>query len=36
MADCAHWPQWEKADDFNALHLQFLAEHAAPASARAA
>jgi len=24
MSDCAHWPQWEKADDFNALHLEFL------------
>lgn len=28
MSDCAHWPQWEKADEFNALHLNFLAEHA--------
>ncbi len=27
MSDCAHWPQWEKADEFNALHLKFLAEH---------
>lgn len=26
MADCAHWPQWEKADEFNELHLAFLAE----------
>lgn len=25
MTDCAHWPQWEKADEFNALHLEFLA-----------
>ncbi len=25
MEDCAHWPQWEKADEFNALHLEFLA-----------
>lgn len=24
MRDCAHWPQWEKADEFNALHLEFL------------
>jgi 2-hydroxy-6-oxonona-2,4-dienedioate hydrolase len=24
MQDCAHWPQWEKADEFNALHTQFL------------
>lgn len=24
MSDCAHWPQWEKADEFNALHLDFL------------
>jgi 2-hydroxy-6-oxonona-2,4-dienedioate hydrolase len=29
MADCAHWPQWEKADDFNRLHLAFLAKHTA-------
>ncbi|WP_082545359.1 MULTISPECIES: alpha/beta fold hydrolase [unclassified Sphingomonas] len=28
MDDCAHWPQWEKADAFNALHLAFLARHA--------
>ena len=21
---CAHWPQWEAANDFNALHLDFL------------
>jgi len=28
MSDCAHWPQWEKADAFNALHLKFLAKHA--------
>ena len=28
MDDCAHWPQWEKADEFNALHLGFLAKHA--------
>lgn len=27
MSDCAHWPQWEKADEFNALHLAFLAKH---------
>ena len=26
MSDCAHWPQWEKADEFNAIHLAFLAE----------
>lgn len=24
MNGCAHWPQWEKADEFNALHLDFL------------
>ncbi len=29
MVDCAHWPQWEKADDFNRLHLAFLAKHTA-------
>lgn len=28
MSDCAHWPQWEKADEFNALHLEFLVAHA--------
>lgn len=33
MADCAHWPQWEKADEFNALHLAFLARHARTAVA---
>ena len=27
MQDCAHWPQWEKADAFNQLHLDFLAKH---------
>jgi 2-hydroxy-6-oxonona-2,4-dienedioate hydrolase len=27
MQDCAHWPQWEKADEFNHLHLAFLARH---------
>lgn len=29
MDDCAHWPQWEKANEFNQLHLAFLAEHSA-------
>lgn len=24
MKNCAHWPQWESADEFNALHLAFL------------
>jgi 2-hydroxy-6-oxonona-2,4-dienedioate hydrolase len=24
MQDCAHWPQWEKALEFNDLHLEFL------------
>lgn len=28
MDDCAHWPQWEKADAFNALHIDFLRTHA--------
>lgn len=28
MDDCAHWPQWEKADEFNALHIDFLRHHA--------
>jgi len=31
MDDCAHWPQWEKPDEFNRLHLEFLAEHTTPA-----
>ena len=30
MTDCAHWPQWEHADQFNRLHLDFLADHSAP------
>ncbi len=25
--DCAHWPQWEKPDEFNQLHLEFLKKH---------
>lgn len=29
MDDCAHWPQWERADDFNRLHIDFLARHSA-------
>jgi 2-hydroxy-6-oxonona-2,4-dienedioate hydrolase len=33
MDDCAHWPQWEKADEFNRLHLAFLARQTAHASA---
>ncbi|MEQ8936892.1 MAG: alpha/beta fold hydrolase [Amphiplicatus sp.] len=33
MSDCAHWPQWEKADEFNALHLDFLAGHAGSGNA---
>ena len=36
MADCAHWPQWERADEFNRLHLDFLAEVARVPHARAA
>lgn len=35
MTDCAHWPQWEKADEFNALHLDFLARHTVPAAVAA-
>jgi 2-hydroxy-6-oxonona-2,4-dienedioate hydrolase len=27
MDDCAHWPQWEKAEEFNRLHLEFLGQH---------
>jgi len=34
MTDCAHWPQWEKADEFNALHLAFLHNHAAKTAAQ--
>ena len=36
MEDCAHWPQWEKPDEFNRLHLDFLAKHAAPSARQAA
>ena len=36
MEDCAHWPQWEKAEEFNALHLAFLDEHVSSSDARAA
>jgi 2-hydroxy-6-oxonona-2,4-dienedioate hydrolase len=24
MADCGHWPQYEDAKTFNALHIDFL------------
>ncbi|MES2913287.1 MAG: alpha/beta fold hydrolase [Pseudomonadota bacterium] len=24
MSDCAHWPQWEKTEEFNKLHTAFL------------
>lgn len=36
MDDCAHWPQWEKADEFNRIHLAFLARHAGLAQTHAA
>lgn len=36
MKDCAHWPQWEKADAFNALHIDFLLRQAAPSASVAA
>lgn len=36
MSDCAHWPQWEKADEFNQLHLAFLAKHGAASLASVA
>lgn len=36
MHDCAHWPQWERTEDFNRLHLDFLARHTGRAPARAA
>ncbi len=36
MKDCAHWPQWEKADEFNQLHLAFLEKHRVGAVAEAA
>lgn len=35
MEDCAHWPQWEKADEFNRIHLDFLARHTASAKVAA-
>ncbi len=24
MTDCGHWPQWEKPDEFNRIHLRFM------------
>lgn len=33
MDDCAHWPQWEKADEFNRIHIEFLSRHAPAATA---
>ena len=36
MDDCAHWPQWEKADEFNRIHLEFLARHSGLAQTHAA
>jgi len=36
LDDCAHWPQWEKADEFNRLHLDFLAAHVPARAAQAA
>ncbi|CAN5185782.1 alpha/beta fold hydrolase [soil metagenome] len=36
MGDCAHWPQWEKADAFNALHLDLLCGQADVEAVRAA
>src|SRR3546814_390435 len=36
MEDCAHWPQWEKADAFNTLHIDFLLRHAALSASAAA
>ncbi len=33
MKDCAHWPQWEKPDIFNTIHLDFLAGRDTPAEA---
>jgi 2-hydroxy-6-oxonona-2,4-dienedioate hydrolase len=26
LEDSGHWPQWEQADDFNRLHIDFLSE----------
>ena len=26
LTDCAHWPQFERPDVFNDIHLEFLAE----------
>lgn len=34
MEDCAHWPQWERADEFNRLHLEFLVRRAADVRTR--
>jgi 2-hydroxy-6-oxonona-2,4-dienedioate hydrolase len=33
--DCAHWPQWEKSEEFNRIHLAFLARCTASARADA-
>jgi len=27
VEDSAHWPQWEKPEEFNTMHLEFLAKH---------
>lgn len=24
MMDCGHWPQWEKPDEFNRIHIRFM------------
>jgi 2-hydroxy-6-oxonona-2,4-dienedioate hydrolase len=26
LTGCGHWPQWEKADDFNRVHIRFMLE----------
>jgi 2-hydroxy-6-oxonona-2,4-dienedioate hydrolase len=36
MSDCAHWPQWEKPEEFNWLHLAFLSRHASKAQLQSA
>jgi 2-hydroxy-6-oxonona-2,4-dienedioate hydrolase len=24
LTGCGHWPQWERAEQFNRVHLQFM------------
>ena len=33
MTDCGHWPQWEKPDAFNAIHIRFMRGQSGAATA---